>query len=391
VAVQTAIPSATLLDGVPVTRGSVDPVYARIVMCLVVIGIVFVFSASFPTAQTLLYGTHSLYFLYRQLAFAGLGLVAMIVLAYVGPQHLVSNGVLGVASGLGLLAMILCRFGPFADETAGSACWLRLSEGLRIQPSEFVKLVYILLLARILARPVDKRYTLLQMLGRVLGALGVFLIVLLFLQKDLGMSLLVVGVTLSMLFIRGFSLLLVSALMGCSGLVGVVYAMSSPARWQRIETFLNSDSNRLEGGYQLCQMLATLARGGICGLGLGMSPDKWGPLPAPHTDSIFCVIGGELGLAGGVGLLLMFLWLAGRTFKIAERAAVPTAWYIGCGIGVTLGLQALINIAVATVSVPCTGLTLPFISYGGSSLLSSMMAAGIILSISRYKPLEREE
>ena len=119
-------------------------------------------------------------------------------------------------------------------------------------------------------------------------------------------------------------------------------------------------------------------------MGLGMSPDKWKGLPVPHTDSIYCVIAGELGLWGAVGLLVLIVMVAVLAFKIARRSNSRMGYFLAAGIGISLALQALVNIAVATAVIPPTGLTLPFISAGGSSLVSCLIGAGLVLAVARH-------
>lgn len=378
------------LDGIPVTKGPADGTYALMVMLACMVGIVFVLSSSFPTADKTLGADTSLAFFLKQLLFAAVGSVLMVLLSHTSPRLLTHPRLVLASATVCAVAMILCRWGPFADRAGGASCWLKLSHAVRLQPSEFMRIIYVLGLAGLMARPLTEKYTFRTRLGYTLLAMMGFC-GLLGLQEDLGMSMLVVGVTLTMLFLRGYSVWLLGALAVALGGAGTLAAFLSPTRWARITMFLHPYSDPLGAGYQPCQMLATLARGGISGTGLGMSPEKWGALPAPHTDAIFCVIGAELGMVGGVLLLALIVWMAARAFKIADRAGAPTAWWTAAGLGVLLGLQSLLNIAVATVSVPCTGLTLPFISYGGSSLISSLMAAGIILSVSRYSSLPEEE
>jgi cell division protein FtsW len=383
-------PKPALIDGVPMARGPVDWAYVRAVVVACVVGIVFVLSATFPIADKILGAASPLSFFYRQLACAAVGFVLLVIVSSLSPKYLTHSYFL-IASGIACaVAMLLCRWGPFAGEVGGSYCWLKLSRSVSLQPSEFGRVVYVLILARLMAQPLSAQYTAERRLGYVLLAMVGFCF-LLAVQQDLGMSMLVVGVTLVVLFLGGYSVWLVGALaVGLAG-VGTFAAYLSPARWARITMFLHPYSDPQGAGYQACQMLATLARDGLSGSGLGMCPGKWGDLPASHTDAIFCVIGAELGIVGEILLLALIVWMAGRALKIADRAGVPTAWWLATGMGVLLGLQSLINIAVATVSVPCTGLTLPFISYGGSSLISSLMAAGIVLDVSRYRPLAEGE
>jgi cell division protein FtsW len=361
-------------------RGPVDHVFAEMILGAVVVGIVFVFSATFPLADRTLDGSGPFAFLIRQVEFALIGLVGLLAVVQASPRGL-QRLALWVALA-GVPAMLACRWSPWAHPVNGSYCWLD-TPVFRLQPSEFVKIAYVIVLAGILGRPEERGWTrghawrlaVVAMFG-FLGLLGV--------QEDMGMSLLVVGVTLGMLFMRGFQGWRLAGLAGFLFTAGLLLAMHSPPRWQRITMFLHPWRDPDNAGYHYCQMLAALARGGLGGTGLGMSPDKWGALPTAHTDSIFCVIGGELGIVGAVLLLALIIAMAARAFRIAQLSANATAWHTACGLGFMLGFQSLINVAVATVSLPCTGLTLPFISAGGSSLISSMVAAGVILAVSRY-------
>lgn len=375
-----------MIEGSPVVRGRVDPVYARMVLAAVVVGVIFVLSASFPMADKTLGGEHPLHFFYRQLAWGALGLVGLVLASFGPPHRLVWGAKAAFVVGLG--AMLACRWSSWGYRVGDAYCWLEI-RGQTVQPSEFAKIAYVVMLASFAARMGKQEETEGRLLGRSLVAM-VMMCGALAIQRDLGMAMLVVGVTLGMLFVGGVRVWKLTALALVLGGLGTGAAALSPSRWERLTTFLNPTADPLGAGYQACQMLATIARGGLPGSGLGMSPDKWGPLPTPHTDSIFCVIAGELGLIGSVLVLLLVLAMAGRGFKLAERAGTPTAWHVGCGMALLLGMQSLINIGVATVSIPCTGLTLPFISYGGSSLVASMMAAGLVLSVSRYVSVRSE-
>ena len=363
-----------------IAYGASDPSYRKMVLAALVIGLVFVFSASFPLADRTLDGDNPFHFLYRQLLFMVLGVVPLYLVSRLTP-----TAVTKLAYWLfipGLLTMVLCRWSPWAHPVGGNWCWLKV-HGVQLQPGELVKVVYVALLACYLARSVktkeEQNQTWLS-IATVMAAMCGALV----LQKDLGTLFLITGLTLVLLFIRGVNGWLlggVTGLLGGSAMLGIYLFV--PDRWERIVIFLDPQSDPLGAGYHLCLMLATLARGGLAWLGLGMSPDKWGALPAPHTDSVFCIIGAELGILGAGLILVLVYMMTARALKIAQRARTPVAWYLGCGIGLLLGLQSIINIAVATVSMPCAGLTLPFISAGGSSLISSMIAAGIVLGISR--------
>jgi cell division protein FtsW len=362
-------------------RGRVDHVFAEMVLGAVAVGIVFVFSATFPLADRTLDGSGPFAFLTKQVEFALIGLVGLLLVAQASPRGLQRLTVWAALAGIP--AMLACRWSPWAHPVNGSYCWLD-TPLFRLQPSEFVKIAYVVVMAGILGRPEGNGWTRDRAWRQALVVMVSFL-VLLGIQEDMGMALLVVGVTLGMMFMRGFKGWHVGGLAAALFTGGLLLAMHSPPRWQRIAMFLQPWRDPDNAGYHYCQMLAALARGGLGGTGLGMSPDKWGALPTAHTDSIFCVIGGELGLVGGVLLLALILAMATRAFRIGQLSANAAAWHTACGLGFMLALQSLINIGVATVSLPCTGLTLPFISAGGSSLISSMVAAGVILAVSRYQ------
>jgi cell division protein FtsW len=152
-------------------------------------------------------------------------------------------------------------------------------------------------------------------------------------------------------------------------------------RWARVVIWWDLPHHRGGVGYHVYGMLISLARGGVLGSGLGMSRDKWVTLPVPHTDSIFCVIGGELGLWGGLGVLALMTLLGVWAFDIARRSPHRLGWFLAAGSGLALTLQAFINIAVATAAIPVTGLTLPFISFGGTSLIACLASAGLVLAV----------
>lgn len=372
----------------PVVWGGIDRRYVTFVVGAVVLGLVFVFSATFPPADGSATVATAFDKLVRQFLFAAAGLVGMLALSRLRPERAVA-----AAPGLmlvGLVAMMLCRWGPLALQRNGSFCWLKLSESMSCQPSEFTKFAYVMLLAGFLSRPLSRRFTYARMVASCLAAMGLMSVALM-IQKDLGMMVLVVGTTVLMLLLRGMRLLPLLLLVGFCGALGFAVARHDPKRWERLTVFMHPTEDPGGKGYHTSQMLACVARGGLAGVGLGMSPDKWGALPEADTDSIFSVVAGELGLPGvvlGVGL---FLALAFRGLYLAGRSGLPCAWFLGSGVALCLAVQALMHMGVTTVSIPCTGHTLPFISYGGSSLMASLFAAGLVLSVSRYRVAREEE
>jgi len=347
---------------------------------LVVLGLVFVFSSSFPLAGRPTPGYGDAYsFLKSQLLFATVGLVAMWIISHVRPRWLAALSLPGLFVGLVLmiLAIILGR------QVGHSRCWLPLPWGGKLQPSEFAKLAYVIFCATMLNRgPVswENRYTVILPIVAATAAMVVVLVE----QSDQGMAMLILLIALAMALLGGARWqYLVPTGLGLLG-AGLAFAATKPHIWRRILAWLHPGEYLQGPGYHIYNMLIALARGGFVGTGLGMSPDKWKNLPVPHTDSIYCVIGGELGTWGAVGVMVLMVLLTAWAFRIARASGSRLGWLLAATVGLSLTLQALVNMAVATASIPTTGLTLPFISAGGSSLISSLMGIGVVLSVARH-------
>ena len=350
------------------------------VFSAVTAGIVFVFSASFPRAGRPVFagGKEDPYsFLRQQAVFAVIGLVLMLVTSYLRPAMIRRAAGVALLFFMGLMAVCV-----FLAKHNGAAAWL----GERGQPSEFGKLAYLLYIATLIAGGADwvRNRQQLKTVGLTMAAM----FILLYLQNDLGMAMLIVGITFGLLFLRGTQgWLLASVGAGLITLLslGVTFGGSHFAHVRgRVEAWLHPEEHLSGPGGHIVNMLATTTRGGLVGEGLGMCGDKWKSLFAPHTDAIFCVIAGELGLWGAAALVLLLCLIPFHCFRIAAGTKDDYAWLLAAGIGASLGLQTLINVAVATNSIPCTGLTLPFISAGGSSLVASMVSIGVVLSVARW-------
>ncbi len=203
-------------------------------------------------------------------------------------------------------------------------------------------------------------------------------------QPDMGTALVIVVTAVTIFFVSGASLLqlIPVGLIGAGGMA--MLALQSSYRHSRLTTFLDPWAHPEDAGYHVIQSLIALGAGGIRGLGLGDSRQKFGLLPFPYTDSIFAIIGEELGLVGCSIVLVLFLLLAYRALKTARRVPDAFGSLLAIGIGCQMAMQAFLNIAVVTSTVPFTGITLPFESYGGSSMLVSFAAMGILLNITKY-------
>jgi len=354
-----------------------------IVVALLLIGLMMVYSSSFPLAYNL-YG-ESTYYLIRQGVWVGMGLVIMALMTRIEYHKWRKFSIILMLATLFLLVAVLL----WGEETHGAKRWLLQGS---IQPSEVCKLVTVLYIAHWLSSKGEKLKQVTYgfvpfaiLIGTIAG--------LIILEPDFGTAILVVAVTGGMFFIAGADLiqLVISSTVG--GGTFLLLIANSEYAWRRVLTFLQDPFNSplAEETYQIIQTLVALGTGGITGVGLGSGQQKLAFLPSAHSDAIFAVLGEELGLIGCLTVVSLFATLAYRGFKIALRAEDPFGFILASGITSLLAFQALINIAAVTASLPFTGLPLPFISFGGSSLVISMMGVGMLLSISRGTREKTEE
>ena len=266
--------------------------------------------------------------------------------------------------------------------SSGAARWLGTSQ-LQIQPSEIAKLALVVFAADILDRRSDKGDWKYQAMP-VLAVLGV-LVMLVMAQPDMGTTMVLVCVGLAMLFTAGIPSAVLAGLLGLIGASGLMLAVAAPYRWRRMTSFVNPFKDASNAGYQSVQALLALSHGHVLGDGLGSSIASYGYLPNAQTDFIFAVLGEETGLLGGLVLSGLFVLLGvigvrltcnARTRYAALLAAGITAWIVG---------QAVINIGAVVGLLPVTGVPLPFVSFGGSSLVINMFAMGILANIARQR------
>ncbi|MGE6763144.1 putative lipid II flippase FtsW [Corallococcus interemptor] len=353
-----------------------DPILLCAVLALVALGLVMTYSASAVLAQDKL--GDSLYFLKRQLSAAGIGLVAMAVAMKLGWRKLAR-----LAYPLLLVAIVLLIAVaiPGIGTTAGGARrWIRLP-GFSLQPAEIAKFAWLVYLSYSLAKKREKVATFSIGFLPHLALCGI-LVLLCMLQPDFGSSVLLVFMLFVLLFAAGTKLsYLVGSILLALPLAFVAIA-TSPYRMKRILAFLDPWAHRHDVGYQVAESLMSIGSGGITGLGLGDGRQKLFFLPEAHTDFIFSILGEELGLIG-VGLLVVLyaivLW---RGIRAALAAGETFGTYLGLGISSIIAFQATVNMCVAMGLLPTKGLTLPFVSYGGTSLVVLMGSAGVLLSLS---------
>lgn len=279
-----------------------------------------------------------------------------------------------------LIAVLVPGIGRVVN---GSRRWINLGI-ISLQVSEVVKLFAIIYLASFLNRFQNQVQT--ELMGFIKPMIILVIIAALLLKEpDFGAATVIAFTFLALLFIAGVRLWPFIVLFSTVIAAMVTLAITSPYRLERITTFLNPWSNAYGSGYQLTQSLIAFGRGGIFGVGLGNSIQKLFYLPEAHTDFIFAVIAEELGLIGELALFALFAILVMRILKLGREAHLQNklfSAYVSYGVGIWLALQAMINMGVNAGLLPTKGLTLPFISYGGSSLLIDCMVVGIMLRIS---------
>ncbi len=357
-------------------RPSYDPLLLAAVLGLVGFGLVMVYSASAITAQDKL--GDSFYFLKRQAVAAGVGLLGMAVAMRLGYRRMARLAYPLLVLAIILLVAVLVP--GLGTVVGGARRWLRVP-GISVQPAEVAKVAWVIYLAYSLAKKREKVKSFSIGFVPHLGLAGL-LVTLCMLEPDFGSSVALLFLMFVMLFAAGAKL---------SYLVGLVLAAlplaytaiaTSPYRMKRITAFLDPWANRQGSGYQVAESLMSIGSGGVGGLGLGDGRQKLFFLPEAHTDFIFAIIGEELGLIGVACLVALYAVVIWRGLRAALNASEAFGTYLGLGVVALIAFQAITNMAVAMGVVPTKGLTLPFISYGGSSLIMLMGAAGLLLSIS---------
>ena len=346
-----------------------------LVLAMACIGLVFVYSASIPYATQKL--SDGSFFLRRQELYLLIAAAAFYAASQTPLRFWRRAALPGILLGIGLLVLVLIP--GIGREVNGSLRWIAVG-GLRLQPSELVKIAFVLYLALLLTRR-DQR-SVVPLLGPLVVLL--FITLLLLAEPDLGAATVLAMTAAGMLFLAGLPmwqfLLLNSALLSSVALLTIF----SPYRLARLTGFVDPWADPLASGFQLTQSLMAFGRGGWDGVGLGQSVQKLFYLPEAHTDFLLAVIAEELGLIAVLLLLASYIWLMFRAFAIAAQARLADGQF-GClvayGVGLLIGLQGLINMGVNMGVLPTKGLTLPLLSYGGSSLLFSAIALGLLLRI----------
>ncbi|MBM3498734.1 MAG: cell division protein FtsW, partial [Armatimonadetes bacterium] len=285
--------------------------------------------------------------------------------------------------------LMLLVFTPLGVEMGGARRWVRIGP-LMFQPSEPTKIALILYLARCVTAARDWPKRQLHTYAAAMLSLGLVCGICL-LQRDMGSAVVIFCFGLAVIFFAGLRWWAVALTWAGASVVGFYLAWVEPYRWRRITAFLHPTRDTDDTAYHVIRMLITCARGGLIGPGPGISREKWLALPARHTDAIFCVIASELGFIGAATLVLVFLLFLYRGLALARLQPDRYSAILLASLVTAIVLQAFVNMGVATGLLPCTGITLPFISAGGSSLVMTLVASGMILSLSRQARIRRKE
>lgn len=359
------------------SRRSPDIIMFSAALLLLTIGVIMVFSASTVTAYA---DTGDPYFyLKRQALWALLGIVSMLVLS--GIDYRIWQKLAWPIFGVVFASLAIVWIPGIGHEVGGARRWLDIGP-VRVQPSEFAKLSLVFVLAKMQSSHMSRNKKFVDgMLYPLLIMAVVFALIMK--EPDLGTSVAIAVTAVVVVYIAGCNFGHLLAIGGISIPVMTALVFSAEYRLNRVTSFLNPWADPLGNGFHAVQSLMALGSGGIFGVGLGRSRQKYYYLPEQHTDFIFAVLGEELGLLGTVTILGLFFIFAWRGYRTAINCDDPFGSLVAVGITTQIIVQVLINIGVVSGSLPVTGITLPLISSGGSSLCITLAGIGILLNISK--------
>ncbi len=326
----------------------------------------------------------STYYLKKQFKSTLLGLAVMFIVANIDYHKLTWAGIVGYVTSLILIALVLS---PLGNEVNGARRWIIIG-GMSIQPAEVAKLALIMLLALV----INNRRQNIRKLGVTAKIFALCIppaAEILLITKNMSSALIIVGITFVMLFVASpkYSHYIILGAAGVSLIFAYLF-LGSGFRSERVDAWMDPESYASGKGYQTLQALYAIGSGGLTGKGLGQSVQKLGYIPEAQNDMIFSIICEELGLFGGIAVILLFLMMIWRLLVIANNAEDLYGSMIVIGVMAHISIQVVLNIAVVTNVLPNTGITLPFISYGGTSILFLMMEMGLVLAVSKQIKME---
>lgn len=355
-----------------------DYILLATIFLLLTFGIIMVFSSSYIMAYEW-YGD-SFYFFTRQAIYAMIAVLVFFVAMKVD-YHLWRKFAIPILI-LSIFLLIMIYFPGFARQVRGAKRWISIGP-MSFQPSELAKFAIILYIADCLTRKKTKDIS-----TFIKGILPIFIVTLVFFflvleQPDFSTAIIIMGCSFIMLFLGGSRITQLFALIILLIPPGIILALGEGYRRIRLLSFLNPWEDPLKSGFHIIQSLLALGSGGLSGVGIAESRQKFFYLPDQHTDFIFSIIGEELGFIGALSVIILFIIFLWRGFLITLKSKDTFGLLLAAGITSMIVLQAVINISVVTKLIPTTGISLPLISYGGSSLIANMFCCGILLNISK--------
>ena len=363
-------------------KGGIDKIFLILVITMVCVGTAMIFTASYVNALAR-FG-NSYHFVVRQMMMAAIGMVFMVIASYIADHKWIKK----VALPIFVAVLVLNYLTPFFGRTIhGGHRWIAIG-GLQFQPSELLKLAAVLLFAWYIEKMDTRMRTFKWGLG-VPGLIIITIALALLLQSHFSGLIIISLICIAIIFIGEAPLKWLIGFAAAGGLaVGYVIMFTDYAS-SRIESWLNPWADPTDAGFQVIQSLYAIASGGLTGVGLGQSRQKFLYLPEPQNDFIFSIISEELGFIGAVGIIMLFVLLIWRGIVIAYHAPDKFSAFVVMGIIIKVAIQFLLNLAVVTNTIPNTGIPLPFFSYGGTALVVLLAEMGIILCISRYSYQEK--
>ncbi len=365
--------------------GTPDWPLIAVVVTLTLVGLIFVFSSSFAVGQQL-FGDPR-FFAKRQLLGAGIGAVAFVFFAFLDYRRLRTWSPLIMAGAVLLLLAVITPGVGFQQN--GAQRWIQFGSAPPIQPSEIAKLAIVIYIAAWLSGRGD------AILHVSLGVIPFSVIVgfvgfLIMAEPDLGTAVTITVIAGGLFFIAGAALKHILVLVAGGG--GVLFAIIGLLGYglDRFTQFVSAESNPEAGGFQILQLLIALGSGGLTGVGIGESRQKFFYVPSAHTDGVFAIIGEEIGFIGAMFILLLFAFFIYRGVRIASKAPDQFGTLLAMGVVIWFATQAFFNIGGVTRTIPLTGIPLPLVSFGSSALVATLAAGGVLVSVSRYS-IERDE
>ncbi|WP_304943247.1 FtsW/RodA/SpoVE family cell cycle protein [Vallitalea guaymasensis] len=362
-------------------KNQTDFTLVAIVVILIVFGIIMIYSSSYYYSIDMY--NDSTHYLKKQIVWGVLGIVVMMIVSRIDFHIFNRFALLIYIMSLGFLVLVLL----VGKEIKGAKRWLIIGP-VNFQPSEFAKLMIIIVIAYVASKMVSHldKYRLMMFILFIIGIPTALVG-----ATNMSTAIVVFAIGVAILFVavpKVYKLMLITALPGAAGAVlGIILA---GYRADRVKIWLEGPwTDPLGKGYQTIQSLYAIGTGGLFGTGLGQSMQKRGFIPEAHNDIIFSIVCEELGLFGALALIILFILLIWRCMVIASNCSDLNSLLIVVGVMAQIGLQVIINIAVVTNSIPATGMPLPFISYGGSSLLFLMVEIGMVLGIARRSKISK--